>query len=268
MLSRIARLLRMYARLQWLHLRVQLEYEADFWIGVVGMILKHGASLIFIWTLFRLIPEIEGWSVWEMALLYALYVIPLGLVELFYDGQWRLPQLVNLGEFDRILLRPISPALQVVTQIASVHGLGSVLVGSIVLIRALMNLQVSFAAWQYVFLLVTLINSTLLIGSLNFITNCIVFWEPAQSAPFPVFVQNMTELAKYPNNLYTGWVRILTTWILPLSFVSYFPAVLLLGKPEISSWLSYLTPLTGPLMLAITFLVWRRALARYQGTGS
>ncbi len=90
-----------------------------------------------------------GWNIWQIVFLYALALIPKGLTELLFNGQWQLRLLVNRGEFDRLLVRPLSPALQVSTQVCGIHGLGSVLLGVIVLNRAAQSLHLSWAWWQY-----------------------------------------------------------------------------------------------------------------------
>jgi hypothetical protein len=120
--ARIRRLVRLYFTLQLIQLRTVVEYRGDFWIGILGAVLMHGVGLVFIGALFSRIPEIAGWTVWEVAILYGLTLIPRGLGELFCDGPWTLRAKVNSGEFDRILVRPISPALQAATQLASIHG--------------------------------------------------------------------------------------------------------------------------------------------------
>jgi len=56
--------------------------------------------------------------------------------------------------------------------------------------------------------------------------------------------------------------------VLPFAFVSYYPGLILLGKPGVNVWLGYCTPLAGLFTVLIAALVWRVGLARYQGTGS
>ena len=258
--------LRLYFRLQVLHLQVFMEYEADFWIGIVGAALRHSAGFVFIWALFQSVPEVKGWSMWEIAFLYGLSVIPSGLVEVFYDGQWELRRLINQGEFDRLLLRPLSPALQVITQMSNVHGFGPVLLGALVLLKAGLELKLSWTVGQGLFLVATLLSATLIIGSLNYITNCMAFWDQAATAALPLMVQNALEFAKYPLTLYGRVMQVLVTWVLPLTFVSYFPGLVLLDKSP--SPLSYAAPLAGPVMIVITSLFWKSSLAQYQGTGS
>jgi viologen exporter family transport system permease protein len=264
MLRGVFHLLSIYSKLQLLHLRIYLEYRADFWIGVLGMLLTQGAGWIFIWTVFNRVPQVGGWKLWEIALLYALAIIPSGLTALFYDGHWQLRSLVNQGAFDRLLVRPISPALQVITQSSSIHGFGTVLLGLVILATAVYQLGLSWKLWQYGFLFLTLISAFICVGSVNFATNCIAFWDSSADGSFPFMVQNSLEFVKYPVHLYGRLIQFIITWILPFAFISYYPALVLLGKPV---WFAYFSPLVGPIMALIASGIWRLGLLRYQGTG-
>jgi ABC-2 type transport system permease protein len=261
-LARVTRLARIYGRLQLLHLRAQLEYEADFWLGILGTVLRHASGFAFLWAVFRQVPQVSGWTLWELVFLYSLAIIPMGLVELFYDGPWRLPELVNEGELDRLLLRPLPAALQVVTQVSSIHGAGSVLLGLVMLVRAVAELDLALAPWQYAFLGACLLGSMLLIGSLNLLAQCVVFWEPATTQSLPVLVQEMMALARYPLSLYGRALQGLITWVLPLGFISYFPATVLLRRPEAHPWLGYGAPLAGWAVTLVAAWVWSHCLKR------
>lgn len=104
----VRRNLRLYFTLQLVQLRAAVEYRGDFWIGILGAMLQQAAGLVFISALFSQIPEVNGWTVWNIAVLYGLAMIPKGLTEFFCDGPWMLRSRVNSGEFDRVLVRPIS----------------------------------------------------------------------------------------------------------------------------------------------------------------
>ena len=259
--------LRIYFLLQTVHLRTALTYEADFWIGIVGVALTQGAGIIFVWTIFQHIPTVDGWSLWEVALLYALVVIPRGLVELLCDGMWQLRALVNRGELDRLLVRPISPLLQLITQFSSIHGMGSVLLGSMVLIQSVQALHLHWGIGEIVLLGVTLVNAVLLMGSINLLTNCVAFWDPSASSSFPFLIQNFCDFGKFPLTLYNQLMQFVLTWLVPFAFVSYYPGLVLLHRAGASPWLAYGTPLSGPVMLLIAVSIWRIGLKRYQGTG-
>jgi ABC-2 type transport system permease protein len=231
MLARLWFHLRMYATFQLVHLRTALAYEADFWIGIVGVALTHGVGLVFVWALFLRVPQIDGWGVWEVAFLYALSIIPRGLTELLCDGQWRLRHLINRGEFDRLLVRPISPALQVITQLSSIHGIGSVALGGVVLGRALAELGLAWGAGAWLLLAAALLSGTVTMSALNYATNCQGFWDSGSNSSFPFLMQNMAEFAKFPLTLYDRFVQLLLTWVVPFACASYYPGLVLLGRP-------------------------------------
>lgn len=266
MISRISRSLHIYATLQFLHLRTHLEYRLDFTIGFIGAFIQHLTGFIFIWALFTAIPEVEGWTMWEMAFLYALMVIPRGIVELLFDGTWRLRVLVNSGEFDRILLRPISPFTQLFTQHFTVHGFGTVGLGYLILFYSSVEVNITWDLGKLIYLMVTIVSSSFIISSINLVTNCIAFWEPSATSALPFMVANTTELAKYPLRIYAPALQFIFSWILPFAFISYYPGVLLLDRPE-TTWISYISMLPAVIVILLARLVWRIGLSRYQSTG-
>lgn len=265
--SQLRHIVTIYVKLQLLHLRTHLEYGADFLIGIAGVALTHGAGFVFVWTVFQQVPHVAGWTFWEIAFLYALSILPRGLVELLCDGQWNLRKLVNRGEFDRLLVRPISPALQLVTQFSSIHGFGSVLLGGYILLRALGVLNLAWGVGHNALLLATVAGAVVLIGAINFASNCIAFWDPAANSAFPFLIANSLEFVKFPLSLYGWLVQILITWVLPFAFISYYPGLVLLGKSGASPWLGYLAPLAGPVMALLTSRIWGWGIQRYQGVG-
>ena len=260
------RLVRLYARLQLLHIRIHMEYRLDFWIGNVGMVLRQLATFIFIWALFSTIPEIEGWTLWEVAFLYGLIVTPQGLVELFGEGPWRLRWLIYTGRFDLILTRPLSPVYQVFTQASGVHGLGNALLGLAVMSYALTQLGISWQTGHSIYLGLILLSSTILFASINLMTHSIAFWDPSSTSSFPYLIASLNDFAKFPVTLFGSVFQFLFTWILPFAFISYYPALLLLNRPE-SSALSYVAPLSGWLAALVASSVWRWAMRHYQGVG-
>lgn len=259
--------LRICARLVGLNLRAAMEYEADFWIGIVGMGLTHVTGFLFVWTIFANVPAVAGWGLWETAFLYGLSVIPRGLAELFCDGPWVLLGYVNRGEFDRLLVRPFSPALQLIFSLNSIHGVGNVLVGALILGRAATALDLGWGVGLWLLLLFTLVSATVMITAISLLTHSIAFWEPAATSGFPFFVYQFQELTKFPIDIYHRTLRLLLTWIIPFACISYYPGLLLLGKPGVNPWLGYSAPLATVAVVGVAAVVWRRGLARYQGTG-
>ena len=265
--THIRRNARLYLTLQMAQLRAAVEYRADFWIGIVGAMLQQAAGLVFISALFAQIPEVAGWTVWNVAILYGLAMIPKGITELFCDGPWLLRTKVNTGEFDRVLVRPVSPALQSATAIASIHGLGQLVLGLVVLGMGMSRSQLAFDWWTVPFLLLVIASATVMIGALNYIINMIGFWEPSAQSALPTMVALMVDFAKFPLDVFNLVIRGLVTVVVPYAFISYFPALLLLDRDTSWRWLGLVTPLVAALVVAVTAWLWSKALDRYQGVG-
>ena len=259
--------LRLYAKLQLVQIRATVEYRADFWIGILGAMLQQGAGLVFVSALFSQIPEVAGWTVWNIAILYGLAMLPKGLTELFCDGPWTLRGKVNSGEFDRVLVRPVSPALQSATAIVSIHGFGQVILGIIVLAMGMSRSDIAFQWWTLPYLALIVVSSAVMIGALNFVINMTGFWEPSAQSALPTMLALLIDFAKFPLDIYTMVIRGLVTVVMPYAFVSYFPALLLLNRDTPWRWLGLATPLVTVLVLMFTAWLWGKALNRYQGVG-
>lgn len=259
--------IRIYWRLIFLQLRMFVEYRGDFWIGIVGAVLTQGFSLIFISAIFSRIPSVNGWTLWEIAMLYGFTLMAYGARELLCDGPWMLRRLINFGDFDRALVRPLSIALQTATFTSSIHGAGNFLLGLIVFLLACGRAGVDWSIGKVVWVVVVAVCGLIIVSCVAYLSNMIGFWEPGTSSAFPFLVANLIDLTKFPIEIYGWFIRVGLTVVLPFAFVNYYPTLVLLEKDSPVRWLGYLTPLVSAAMVAITAFCWHRGLNRYQGVG-
>lgn len=259
--------LRIYFRLVGMQLRAAVEYRADFWIGIVGAVLNNGIALIFISALFAHIPSVAGWTVWEVATLYGLTMTAYGLREMLADGIWALRMQINRGQFDRVLVRPLSPAVQTMTALASIHGVGNFVLGLTVFLVAAGRAGIDWSVWKVLWVALTVVCGLAIVVSISFIANVIGFWEPGTGSSFPFMISNLVEFAKFPLELFAWPIRFLITFVLPYGFVSYYPGLVLLDKQTDWRYLGYATPLATLLIALATAWLWRKGLNRYQGVG-
>jgi ABC-type uncharacterized transport system permease subunit len=105
----------------------------------------------------------------------------------------------------------------------------------------------------------------------GFVTNLFfgLLWAAILVAVYGV----RTEVAgySYPMNIYQDWLRTLFTFVTPMAFVNYYPALWLLGKPDplgLSAWVALLSPFVCLLVLAVGVRMWWIGVRHYQSTGS
>src|SRR6478672_622651 len=112
-MRKLRRLVRLYVRSLGVHIRAAMQYEADFWILMVAAMLMQAVGVVFLSAVFARIPRLNGWSFWDVVLIYAMVTIAEGIGSLFFEGTWRLAWKINHGELDYLIVRPFPVVLQV-----------------------------------------------------------------------------------------------------------------------------------------------------------
>ena len=102
-----------YGQLVGAQIRGQMQYRVSFLLQLVGSFSIAFSELLAVLILFRTFGEMAGWRVGEVALLYGLVAIGFGISELVSEGFDEVSVLIRMGEFDRVLTRPVQPFLQV-----------------------------------------------------------------------------------------------------------------------------------------------------------
>ena len=104
------RYLKLYRKFLEQYIKTLIEYRADFILGLIGFLLVQGIGIIFISLVFKSIPNLKGWSFYEILFIYGFAQIPRGIDHVFTDQIWMLSgRIIVQGEFDRYLVRPLNP---------------------------------------------------------------------------------------------------------------------------------------------------------------
>ena len=138
------RLVYIYFRCLGQQMKAILAYEADFVVLMFSAVLVQITGFLFIWTIFQRIPNINGWTFWQVVMMYALIFVTEGVGSLFFEGTWRLSYLVYTGQFDQMLLRPVSPIVQVLAGAVGFNGLGNIVTGSALIGISIANVPVAW----------------------------------------------------------------------------------------------------------------------------
>lgn len=259
------RYLRLYPQFVLQNLQGKAEYKLDFWLGVFGSLMMQASGIAFIWVVFAHIPNLNGWSFYQVAFIYGLAALPKGLTELFFDGVWYLPAMVRLGDLDRLLVRPVNPLYHLLADKVETHGLGHLIVGGLVIAEASQQLGLNWDAARLAYFFLAVVCGALLYLSVNLCSACLAFWT-TELRGASLLPYSFSEFAKYPITIYPRWIQTIITWLLPFAFTSFFPATYLLGQED---WhlFAYLLPVVTAAFLIVAYRLWRYGLNKYQGVG-
>lgn len=260
-----------YGRVIASRVRGQLAYPASFALDVVAQVLGQGIELVAILVVFTQVTELGGFSEGEVLLMYGIAATAFGLADLTVGEIEELPELIRSGEFDVLLLRPLSTLAQVLTVDIALRRIGRVATGVGVYGYALATLDLSWSPPQLLVALTAPVAGAVLIGAIFVGTNAVSFWLVDGREVANSFTYGSSFATSYPITIYGPALRRALCVVVPVAFVAYFPALALLdrpdplGLPEVLRWCS---PLVAAAAVGVAALVWRSGVRHYQGTGS
>ena len=172
-----------------------------------------------------------------------------------------------MGDLDRVLLRPVSPILQIVTFDLGPHGIGNMVTGVVLFIIALNQNHITWSVDKIFFIPVFIVSAIVIRAAISFAANCSAFWLTSFYNAFPLMVYQVADFAKYPSTLYTAPIQFFITFVLPYAFIAYIPAVYIFSK-EPWGWVAWLMPLIALWCIAVARTVFYSGLKRYDSPGN
>ncbi len=263
---RIRRPIYLYFRCLGQQMKAIMAYEADFVILMMSAVLVQLSGLAFIWAIFQRIPNINGWTFWEVVFMYALVFVTEGVGSLFFEGTWRLNWMVYSGQFDQILMRPLSPIVQILAGAVGFNGLGNLVTGFALMGIAVANVPIEWTPGRALFVVLLLASASAIRVSINLASSSSSFWV---RSPWPMFsftVHRLSEFAKYPITIYSFVVQLFVTIAVPMAFVSFFPTAVVFG---VDAWSvpGLLTPLVALYAMVLAAWLFNTGLKRYESAG-
>jgi ABC-2 type transport system permease protein len=260
------RLVYIYFRCLGQQMKAILAYEADFAVMLVSAVIVQIAGFLFIWTIFQRIPDINGWTMWQVVMMYALVFVTEGVGSLFFEGTWRLSELVYNGKFDQILVRPVSPIVQVLAGAVGFNGLGNIVTGTVLIVVGIANTPIAWTPGRLLMLVILIASAATIRVAINLGSAASAFWIRAPWSMVPMFVHQLGEFAKYPITIYSVAVQALIVIAVPFAFVSFFPTAFIFG---VDAWSvqGFLTPLVAIYSVLMAVWLFNVGLRRYESTG-
>lgn len=258
--------LRIYRKILVQDLKSKMSYRADFIISTVGMIFTNLSGFLSFWILFQNFPSIMGWSYHEMLFLYGFSLIALTPVQCLFDNNWNLRIYVYSGDFIKYCFRPINLFFYYMSEVFDIKGLGQLAFGIGTLAYAWSRLGIGISVLLIVKVILCLITASLFMIALMNLAAATCFWV-VQSGYVMVMANKFKDYAKYPATIFNRVFRFIFTFIIPITFIAYYPSLVIL-RPDAVPLLSWLSPLIGCMFFYISYLVWIRGATRYNGTGS
>jgi ABC-2 type transport system permease protein len=247
-------------------LKAMIEYETDFLITIAVAVMTQALGLVFLYVVYQRIPEINGWTFWEVAVMYAMVYLTEGFVSLFFNGVWWIGGLVNHGEMDRYLLRPMSPIVQILGADIGMNGIGNMLFGAVLIGQGLIHLHLDWTLLKVVGAIVMLISAIIIRTSITLAANTAAFWMRSSRNAFPFLIHSLSDFAKFPMTIYSAGMQLAISICIPYAFISFFPAAYLFAKPW--GMIGWFSPAVAAATLFLAYKLFQTGIRSYESTGN
>lgn len=264
----------LYLRLVTMQIKAQMQYRVDLVLDVLTYFLVTALEFATLLIYFVPFPTMLGWSMGEVALLGAVVSIGFGLAELFGGGIDNFAVIIRQGDFDRILLRPVTALMQVSTTQFRLRRFGRITQGIGAFALALFFLRGTHLAWtlpKVLVLCLGIVSSALIFVSILLLGATVCFWTVETTELTNILTYGGREMLSYPLTIYHQLMQRLFVFIVPLAFGTYIPVCYILGRTlpfALPGWLAFLSPPIALLFALAALAFWRFGVHHYQSTGS
>ncbi|HLD01341.1 MAG TPA: ABC-2 family transporter protein [Patescibacteria group bacterium] len=237
-------------------------------LGVIfftlGKLIRFLLFLFFLLLIMQNTKADAGFTTWQIILFFITFNIVDVLSQFLLREVYRFREYVVSGNFDHILLKPISPLFR------SLFG-GSDILDFVTLIPLVGFLVFTVtkldpvSILQIIFYVLLLCNSLIIAISLHiFVLALGVITTEVDNAVW--LIRDITQLGRVPVDIYKSTMRTLLTFVLPVAALVTIPTKALLGIVSIEGVL--LAVVFSAVLLTLSLLSWQYALKQYASASS
>ncbi|MFJ5810252.1 ABC transporter permease [Streptomyces sp. NPDC093093] len=271
--GRVREGLRGYGLIAAMWIRSTMTYRTSFLLSTFGNAAITLLDFVTIFIMFSHVDELGGFTLPEIALLYGSCSASLGLADLLLGNTDRIGVRIRDGSLDTMLVRPVPVLAQVAADRFALRRVGRIAQGVGVLTWALWTLgpQVAWTPGKVLLVPVMITAGAAIFGAVMVAGAAFQFVAGDAAEVQNSFTYGGCTMLQYPPTVFAKDLLRGVTFIVPLAFVNWLPALHVLGRPDplgLPGWVAYLSPLVAFVVFLPASLAWRAGVRSYRSTGS
>ena len=200
--------------------------------------------------------------------MFGIITTVFSFTECFARGFDEFPNLIKHGELDRLMVRPVNMVYQIFGSKIEFSKLARVILGIIVSIIAIINLNISWTVAKVIVLLLTYTCGCFVILGVMMIGAGISVFSVENLEFINIITNGAKEVSYYPINIYNKWLSRVFTFIIPVACFNYLPLSYIMGYGNLPQIVYALSPLIGALFIIPCLLFFLWSLKKYQSSGT
>ncbi|MFD7787351.1 ABC transporter permease [Streptomyces nojiriensis] len=263
--------LRGYRLIVGMWIRSTMTYRMSFVLTTFGQAAITLLDFVAIFIMFSHVDALGGFTLPEIALLYGSCSASLGLADLLLGNTDRIGARIRDGSLDTMLVRPVPVLAQVAADRFALRRLGRIGQGLGVMGWAVWTLDVDWTAGKVLLVPVMVLAGAAIFAAVMVTGAAFQFVTGDAAEVQNSFTYGGCTMLQYPPTVFAKDLLRGVTFIVPLAFVNWLPALHVLGRPDplgLPGWVAYLSPLVAFVVFLPASLAWRAGVRSYRSTGS
>ena len=177
---------------------------------------------------------------------------------------------VRNGEFDRMLVRPVHPLLQIMASSLDLSAIGEFLPGLVLFFLTCSRAAISWNLANVAFLVVVVLSGAVIEWAVYLFFSTFDFWLEGVEGLHWIPDAFRDSTLYYPAHIYSRALVAFITFVFPYAFIAYYPT-LHFFQVEAGTFpvaFAYGTPVIALVATAIAVAFWSFGLRHYQSTGT
>lgn len=221
-------------RVLWTFFRLgalnELAYRVNFFAQFLQTILAMIFALGGLAVVFNQTDTLAGWRPAELTALVGIYLVVGGLINLMIQpSMQRFMEDIRQGTLDFMILKPEDAQFLISVRQIEIWKLVDILLGAAVVGVALVQLGQQISLIQAVEFGVALLAGGTIVYSFWLILATAAFWF-VKTENILVIFQAMYGAGRWPVTIYPGWLQMILTFLVPITFAVTVPAQALTGR--------------------------------------
>ncbi len=263
--------LRGYGLIVAMWIRSTMTYRTSFALETLGNAAITLLDFAAIYIMFSHVDALGGFTLPEVALLYGSCSASLGLAGLLLGNTDRIGARIRDGSLDTMLVRPVPLLAQVAADRFALRRMGRIAQGLGLLGWALWSLEVDWTAGKVLLVPVMVLAGAAIFAAVMVAGAAFQFIAGDAAEVQNSFTYGGCTMLQYPPTIFATELLRAVTFIVPLAFVNWLPALYVLGRPDplgLPGWAAFLSPLVALAVFVPASLAWRAGVRSYRSTGS
>ncbi len=260
--------MRLFVKYLKMSFRKSLQYRLNFILLCISVAPIHLIQMLFSWFVAKKFNGFGSWDGWNLIFLYGILLTSYSIAQVFGRRLRHLEGDVVKGSLDVYFTKPLPVLFSIILNDLRIMEIFAQLLPSvIVLIAACIYNNIQWSIAKICVLIGAIAGGAFIQLAIFLLIGSVSFWTMQSSKLQDIFFA-FKDFLNYPLYVYGKEIVAFLTYVFPLAFINYYPALFILERENAANILNFLTIPVAVVLACIALVVWRVSLEHYNSAGS